>query len=253
MVDVLGVAGVAARAFGLLVGLPTGEALSTLPRLFIAVCFALALAPAIGDGAHFAWPLLFMEFITGLLLAMPARFLAEAAEMFGEVLDTARGQTIGSVVDPLNGQQVSDMATIIRLGVVVLVIFLGGLDVCVTSLGHSFTAFPLGANGLSEMPLGEILERGIFTVSAALSIGSVWLFGYLMTDIAGGILSKVLQGLCFTSAAGVVKMVLTFALFLLLMNRPATIGRFVASGALAPEALVQGARGGSADPVARHE
>jgi flagellar biosynthesis protein FliR len=253
MLDVLGVVGVAARAFGLLVALPTGEALSTLPRLFIAVCFALALAPVVEPSVAFAWPHLLLEFIIGLMLAMPARFLAEAGEMFGEVLDTARGQTIGSVVDPLNGQQVSDMATLIRLGIVVLVVSLGGLDVCVRSLGHSFGAFPLGGDGLPNMQVAEILQRGLATVSAALSISSVWLFGYLLTDIGAGLLSKVVQGLCFTSTATVVKMVLTFILFILLMSHPSGVTRFVAGNAIAPESLMRGLEGGAPDPEGSHE
>ncbi len=259
MFDVLSVAGVSARAFGLLVTLPMGDALSMLPRLLIAVCFAMSVAPSLTSPGTLALPstpgatMLGFEFLTGMLLALPAKFLTEAAEMLGEVLDTTRGQTIGSVVDPLNGQAVSDMATLLRLGVLVLVVSLGGIDSCVKELTGSFLAIPVGGVALTAAPLEDVIRRGVSAVTGALSIGSVWLLGYLMVDIGTAVLAKVVQGMYFTSTATVVKMVLTFILLATILDRPRTVVSFVSRHISTPIMLTSASGAGSSDPVLVHE
>jgi flagellar biosynthesis protein FliR len=219
-VDIFAIAGITARTFGLLISLPTGDALQTLPRLFIAVCFAAALAPSLAIPDTFSWYRLIPEFLIGLLIAAPIRFLAEAGEMFGEVIDTARGQTIGSVMDPLNGQQVSDMATLTKLAVTVLAIQLGGFDLCVAALRQSYDFFPLGGLQVGDQFLMAILHSGIGIVSAALAFSSVWLLAYLITDLSAALFTKVCQGLCFSTTANMVKMILTFVLLINLLMQP---------------------------------
>lgn len=225
--DILGIAGMSARTFGMLISLPTGDGLQMLPRLFIAICFACALAHGMDSPEQFSWYQLAPEFLIGLLIGAPVRFLAEASEMFGELIDTARGQTIGSVVDPLNGQQGSDMATVIRLGMVVLAIHLGAFDSCVRALHLSYLAVPLGAPLLYDEMLTSLLRQGIAIVGAALSFSSAWLVAYLVTDIATGVLAKVSQGLQFTSTATVIKMVLTIVLFFNLITNPTQLGALI--------------------------
>jgi flagellar biosynthesis protein FliR len=225
--DVLGIAGITARTFGMLISLPTGDGLQTLPRLFIAVCFACALAPVVPLNAEFSLYRLAPEFLIGLLIAAPLRFLAEATEMFGELIDTARGQTIGSVVDPLNGQQGSDMATIMRLAMVVLAIHLGAFDRCVEAIRDSYVAMPLGGGFVYESVLTSVLRQGVSIISVALSFSSVWLVAYLVTDIAAGVMAKVTQGLQFTSTSTVIKMILTFILFMNLCSDPSEVCSFI--------------------------
>jgi len=236
--DVLGIAGITARTFGMMISLPTGDGLQTLPRLFIAVCFACALAPAMPAAPDFSWYRLAPEFIIGLLIAAPVRFLAEASEMFGELIDTARGQTIGSVVDPLNGQQGSDMATIARVAMVTFAIHLGAFDRSVEALRQSYVALPLGGALLYESVLSSVLRQGLSIVGVALSFSSVWLVAYLVTDMATGLLSKVTQGINFTSTGTVVKMVLTFVLLLNLWLNPQELYSFVAQHTQAAVGLV---------------
>ncbi len=226
-VDIFAIAGITARTFGLLISLPTGDALQTLPRLFIAVCFAAALAPGVAMPDEFSWYRLIPEFLIGLLIAAPIRILAESGEMFGEIIDTARGQTIGSVMDPLNGQQVSDMATLTKLAVTILAIQLGGFDLCVAALKRSYDAFPLGGLEVGNDYLTTILRSGLEIVGAALAFSSVWLLAYLVTDLTAALFTKVSQGLCFSTTANVVKMVLTFLLLLNVLLQPKDVTHFV--------------------------
>lgn len=236
--DVLAIAGITARTFGMLLSLPTGEGLQTLPRLFIAVCFAAALAPLVPAQNGFAIYHVGLEFLIGLLIAVPLRFMAEAAAMFGELIDTARGQTIGSVVDPLNGQQGSDMATLTRLAMITLAIQLGAFERCVEAIAASYDALPIGAALLYEDLLSSILRQGVAIVTVALSFSSTWLVAYLVTDIAAGVMAKVSQGLQFTSTATVVKMIVTFILLMNLLVNPQEISTFVLKHIRSPIELI---------------
>ena len=86
--------------------------------------------------------------------------------------------------------------------------------------------------------LSSVLRQGITIVGVALSFSSVWLVAYLVTDMAAGVLSKVVQGVSFTSTATLVKMVLTFILLFNLWMNPKEIYSFVAQHAQVAAGLV---------------
>lgn len=215
-----------ARIFGILVCLPLGDTLQSLPRLFIALCFGLALSQQHSSLVeHLMWYHVPTEFIIGAVLAMPIRVLAESADMLGELLDTARGQTIGSINDPLNGTHASDMASLFRLGAVALVIHLGGIEHTIGAVRASYTYLPVGLLTTGEEVLPSVFTSCIEITSNVVALSSVWLVAYLISDLACALLARVSQGLSFTSTSTLLKMVVTF---LLLMN---LLGN---SGELAP-------------------
>jgi len=227
MIEFLNISATSARIFGLFVGLPLGDALQTLPRLFISVLLALALGDSCKVSEYSSLLFLIPEFITGLIIAAPVRFLTESAEMFGELLDTARGQTIGSIVDPLNQQQSSDMAAFSRLVVLILSIQLGLLDRAVIAAAESYKVLQAGALFSSKMDLMSVALSGVSVVGIALRFSAVWLVAYLLTDIASALLAKVSHGLNFTTTATLLKMVFTFLLLLNLLSDPVEVIRII--------------------------
>ena len=219
-IDLASLLAITARGFGMLISLPTGEALGTLPRLFIAICFSAALTPTTYTSLEFSWYIIVAEFVFGLILAAPVRFIADGAEMFGEVVDTARGQTIGSVIDPLNGQQVSDMATIMRLSAVVLAIQFGGLEQMILALRQSQPNLLFGAIDLNSEVVVGLFRKGLSISGTMLALASVWLVAYLIIDIVCAACARVSQGLQFTSLSTLLKMIATFVLLLNIANQP---------------------------------
>jgi flagellar biosynthesis protein FliR len=218
--SLISITSVAARIFGVLVLLPFGDALNTVPRLFIAFLLAVALGPIETDALQWSAISFVSDFIIGLLIASPILILTESAEMFGELIDTARGQTIGSIIDPLNGQQSSDMATFSRLVVVNLAVYLGALDRGVTAVAESYKLLPGDNLFASRLSLIELAVNGASMVGVALRFSAAWMVAYLITDIATALLAKVSSGQNFTSSGTVVKMALTFILLLSLLENP---------------------------------
>lgn len=211
---------VSARLFGVLIALPISEALHSIPKLLIALCFGLALAPHVFLTTDISWYALPSECLIGFLLATPVRILAESFEMVGEWLDTARGQTIASVMDPLHGQQGSDMATIFRFASVALVTYIGGFEQIVATVQTSYSFAPLHAPFDTHELLPTLTRGGLSLLAAVCSLTSVWLLVYLLTDIFAALLAKVSHGLCFSSLSTIIKMLCTCALLANLVAHP---------------------------------
>jgi flagellar biosynthesis protein FliR len=230
------VAPVAARIFGVLVTLPIGDGLQLLPRLFIAICFALPLAsslPVVPFESLFG---LLADFVIGVVVAVPSRVMAEVGAMFGEIVDTARGQTIGSVLDPLQGQQGSDLSTIVRLGVVVLVVWLAGIEGALGVVCQTFDVRLPAMVLLDSEWLMRVIHCGFALAGAALELASIWLFGFLMVDLGCALMAKVAFGLSFSSLGQLLKLLVAFILLLHMLSgsgpTQARIGRVVREPAL---------------------
>jgi flagellar biosynthesis protein FliR len=235
------VAPVAARIFGALVGLPISDGLQLLPRLFLAICFALPLAQSLPVTPVQSVSALVVDFLIGFIVVVPSRVMAEAGGMFGEVVDTARGQTIGSILDPLQGQQGSDLATIVRLGVIVMVVWLAGIEAALGLVCETFTIKVPASILLNAEGLLSVIRMGCLLAGASLQLASMWLLGFLIIDLGCGLLAKVAVGLSFSSSAQLLKLVITFVLLLnLLRDSGATQARL--GRVLKQPLLLDGAR-----------
>ena len=168
----------------------------------------------------------------GLLIGAPLRFVSDAAEMFGELVDSARGQTIGAVVDPLNGQSPSDLAAVCRTGAVGLALSLGALDELVRSLAHSFEIFPAGS-WLKGVEGADALARwGLAVVGVSLKIAAIFFGAFVMVDLVAGIAARLLKGVQFVTVSAIAKAALTFFLLATVAQAVERIPRSSLLGAL---------------------
>lgn len=225
--DCLPLVAIAARIFGLFVGLPLGESLQTLPRLFIAALWGAALVPEASWLEPISPARCGIEFLIGLLVAMPLRFLIESGAMFGELLDTARGQTISSITDPLNGQQVSDLTTVVRVGVTTFAVMLGAFEHLVSVVRGSYVMIPYGSNSLDAPALMGIMRGGVQVMEASVLLSSTWLVGYLLCDLVCALFSKAFQGMSFSTTGALMKLVLTVMLLINLLRDTSDWGKLV--------------------------
>lgn len=213
-----------ARLFGVIVTLPLGDAMPSVPRLFIAFCWGICLAAQDPyHGISLAWYQLACEFLIGLLLSLPIRVLVESVEMLGELLDTSRGQTVGSINDPLNGSHTSDMASVFRVAAATLLLNLGALEQTVEAVRLSYLGIPLGLSVISDRYAATVGTVSVSIISSSLSLGAVWFVSYLTSDLISALLAKVSHGLAFTSTSALLKMGLTLLLLLRLVANPSGV------------------------------
>lgn len=210
----MGHAALALRCFGCIVSLPLGDALSTFPRFFLAVCLSVMLLPHAPETWEVTPFALFTEFVIGFVLGAPLRCVADVSEMVGELIDTARGQMVSAVLDPLHGQASSDMAIIAKNASVVVALMCGALEEVVSALARSVEVLPLGTSPGDPTLVSGLVRSGTFLLSEGMRLCGVWVGAFLLVDIACAMVSRVVTGLSFMQAAGMLKM---FMLLLLLV------------------------------------
>lgn len=220
---------VTARIVGLLLALPLDTSLKGGRMIFVATCFSLPLSISYQGDASFSALLLLKDLGIGFLIGAPVRILVEGAEMLGEIIDTGRGQTIGSVMDPLNGQQGSELSKVCRLGTFILIVQCGGIERLLDSIIASFSVLPTVAVPISIEAGRHALQTGSYLISALLSFAGIWLGCFLMTDTALAVLAKASQGLSFSTTSSWLKFLVAFILLINLATSPQEILSIVGS------------------------
>lgn len=205
----LAVAIVCVRSFGMTISLPLGESMGFLPKLLLATGISVALTPLVPTPERVSVWVMLGEFVLGLLVGTPFRVLVDLSEAFGELIDTSRGQTIAAVNDPLNGQAVSDLATLCKIAATAVAINLGALEVCVESLAESYRSVPVGAMADLELLSLGLLASGTRLVGSMLVACAVWLVAFLVIDCVACFAARVARGLSFNCLGSLLKMVVT--------------------------------------------
>lgn len=228
--EILVLCAIAARCFGVFVCLPFGDSMQAVPRLCVSMAWGWAIfgtVPVAGDISALSclW-----EFAVGALLAAPLRLLSDSAELFGELLDTARGQTISSVIDPLGGQGASDLAAVCRAAVVGVAVHMGALELAVRELAGSYALFPLGAPWQGVQHAQDLFRWCLSILTAVLGTSSLWLAAFLMVDLVVIAAARMVKGLQFSLAGSLVKGFLTFSMLAIVMELARQLPPFALAG-----------------------
>lgn len=211
--EVLLVCALASRCFGMVLCLPFGEAMQVVPRLCLAAVWGISLCGSVSPVGSLSAAGCLWEFASGVLIGAPLRLVPDAAEMLGELIDTARGQTISSVNDPLGSQTQSDLAAVSRTAVVALAVHVGALEVLLQELRGSYDLFPLGAPWQGATHAESLFQWCVATVGGSFGLASVWLASFLMVDLVAGIAARLVRGLQLSLAPCLVKLLLTCIFF----------------------------------------
>jgi flagellar biosynthesis protein FliR len=207
------------RSLGFLLSLPFGELLGILPRFFLAVGLGFILQPLCPTLGDITGETFILEFVIGFILGAPLRLLSDLSEMLGELIDSARGQTISAVLDPLSGQGVSDLATVVRSAAVVIAVCGGALEISVLGLADSVRHASPGTVQISPFTFQEVLSVGGNVVLKGLQMSGVWFGAFLMIEVMCAITSRVMTGLSFSQTSHLLKSCVTFTLLAMLLAR----------------------------------
>lgn len=206
-----------ARTFGFMVSMPFGDAVSTMPRLFVSVILGSALTDGAGSMAEGGGMLVGREVAIGYILGYPFRFVTDVADLMGELLDAARGQTIASIMDPLNGPTASDLATIVRIAACALALHLGALSSGCRVLQLSYEVLPPSlCFDLLEISKRALANSGAF-VGALLSAFISFVASFLAIDIIAAISARVCSHISFATVAQATKLLVLVGLGVLSM------------------------------------
>jgi flagellar biosynthetic protein FliR len=170
-------------------------------RGIVAVALAIGLSPLAlagqttpTDAIEIAG-LVVKELLVGLAFAFVVGILFAALSVAGTIIDTLIGFSFGAMVDPITGNQGTVLSQTYALMGVMVFIAINGDAMLIQGFAKTFELVPL----LDSPAMGKMIEgavgafAGIF--SAAIQICAPVLLALVLTDIAFGLVTKVVPQL----------------------------------------------------------
>ena len=170
-------------------------------RGLVAVGISIGLAPIALHGQHvptdpFTLAGLIVEgMLVGLGFAFTLSMLMAAVESAGGVIDVLSGFSYGSLINPINGEESAVITRFYSLVGTLIFLVIGGDAWTLRGLDRTFELVPLtSAPKLSSLVGGaEQVFTTVFT--GALEVAAPVLVALLITDVAFGIVSRVVPQL----------------------------------------------------------
>ena len=181
----------------LLAPLFSSQMIPTRVKGIIAVGISIGLTPIAMHGQHIpsdamsVAELVVEGLLVGLAFAFALAMLLAALESAGALIDVVSGFSYGSLINPMNNESSAVISRFYSLVGTMIFLIIGGDAWTLRGLGRSFQLVPLtDAPQLSSLVGGvEHVFATIFT--AALEIAAPVMAALLITDVAFGIVSRV--------------------------------------------------------------
>ena len=185
----------------LLAPLFSSKLLPARARGIVAVALTIGIAPIAMRGADVPldlWSiagLMLKEMLVGAGFAFALAALFAAVQVAGNLLDTLIGFSFGALVDPITGTNGGVLNQLYALVGVVIFVVIDGDAWVIQGLARSYEAVPLAdAPAIGSLVEGvQVAFSGIF--GAAIQVGAPVLLAVLLTDVAFGLVSRVVPQL----------------------------------------------------------
>ncbi|HEY4830534.1 MAG TPA: flagellar biosynthetic protein FliR [Solirubrobacteraceae bacterium] len=173
----------------------------------VAVAFSIGLTGIAMRGQHIPGDplmvtgLVLVNMLVGLLLAFVIAGMFAAIQMAGGLADNVSGFSFGATVDPINGNQGGTFTELYGLIGVMLFIAIGGDAWILQGIARTFALVPLTkAPQIASVVSGAETATGSMFV-AAVEVAAPVILALLITDVAFGLVSKVVPQLNVFSVA----------------------------------------------------
>lgn len=170
-------------------------------RAIIAVGISIGLAPLALHGQHIPTDplalggLVVEGLLVGLAFAFTLSMLMAAVESAGGIIDVLSGFSYGSLINPLTNQESAVMARFYALVGTLIFLVIGGDAWTLRGLDRTFTLVPLSGGPRLPSLIGGA-ERVFATVfTGALEVAAPVIMALLITDVAFGVVSRVVPQL----------------------------------------------------------
>jgi flagellar biosynthetic protein FliR len=170
-------------------------------RGLIAVGISIGLAPIALHGQHIPTDpvilgaLVIEGMLVGLGFAFTLAILMAAVESAGSVIDVLSGFSYGNLINPMNGQESAVMARLYSLVGTLIFLVIGGDAWTLRGLDRTFQLVPLTRGPRLTSLVGGVEQAFVTVFAAALEVAAPVLVALLITDVAFGIVSRVVPQL----------------------------------------------------------
>jgi flagellar biosynthetic protein FliR len=170
-------------------------------RGIIAVALAVGLSPlalagqAAPTDAMTIAGLLGKELLVGLAFAFAVGMLFAALSVAGTLIDTLIGFSFGAAVDPITGTQSTVLSQIYGLMGVMIFIAINGDALLIRGFAETFQLVPILETPALQQLLDGAIGSFVGIFAAAIQICAPVLLALVLTDIAFGLVTKVVPQL----------------------------------------------------------
>ena len=192
-------------------------------KTVVAVGLAIGLTPIAVRGQQIPTDplavtvLIVEQVLVGLAFAFAVGAVLAAVEAAGSLSDMLAGFSFGSVVDPINGNQGGALTNIYSMMGMAMFIAIGGDAWVLRGLARTFDLVPLTKSApIASLTSGVVQAFGSIFV-AAVEVAAPVLLAMMVTDVAFGMVSKVVPqlnvfGVGFALKVGVAMLVVAASL-----------------------------------------
>lgn len=170
-------------------------------RTVVAVALAIGLTPLALHGQHVTTDvlplagLIVKELLVGLGFALSIAILFAAIESAGALLDTSIGFSFGAIVDPLTGNQNAVLAQLYSFVALAIFLVIGGDAWLIRGLARTFDLVPLTKGPQLGSLAGGVTQTFTTILTSALEVAAPVLLAAVITDVAFGVVSRVVPQL----------------------------------------------------------
>lgn len=170
-------------------------------RGLIAVGISIGLAPIALHGQHIPTdPLTLVGLVVeGMLVGFGFAFtlsvLLAAVESAGSVIDVLAGFSYGNLINPMNGQETAVIARFYSLVGTLIFLVIGGDAWTLRGLDRTFQLVPLTGRPRLSSLLGGAEQVFSMVFTGALEVAAPVVVALLITDVAFGVVSRVVPQL----------------------------------------------------------
>ena len=136
-----------------------------------------------------------VQVLVGLAFAFAVGAVFAAVDAAGHLVDNASGLSFGATVDPINGNQGGTFASLYGLVGTAIFIAIGGDAWTLRGLSRTFTLVPLGKSPQLSALVGGAQSAFASIFVSALEVAAPVMLALLITDVAFGMVSRVVPQL----------------------------------------------------------
>ena len=167
-------------------------------RLGLAILVAVALAPMLPAmppvefGSVMGWTLVLQQLLIGSIIGLSMALILSVVQFAGSVVSLQMGLGFSTLFDPVQGVQVTSLASFLNLLTTLLFLSLNGHLMLLAVLARSFMMLPVSANiGIDAQSWHALVLEGsaLFTLGVALAAPAVAIL--MIANLGLGVLSKL--------------------------------------------------------------
>jgi flagellar biosynthesis protein FliR len=158
--------------------------------------FLAVLVPSPLHVTHLSWMsaglMIGQEAIIGLALGLAARMVFLGIHQGGAIIAQQMGLSDAGVIDPNSGEESESIGTFLEMVITILFLSVGGHQLLISLVVHSYKVFPPGAAPDIGALTGGLVTAGSAMLTLGLNLAGPFIAGFVILSVVLAIIARAL-------------------------------------------------------------